>query len=668
MNNLKLSFSSFKLHYFLLFVPAFFMIVWHIIDNSLPGSDGGQFFFGSVSLYENLFLERDNFFESITRYISDIICCRGIKPSLFPALGSPFVILSLGNWNAAFALMGIFYVSLITVFAYLIVFEFTGKKYYSALSAIIVGTLPAVFANAVANVAEIGLIAFLLPAFYFLYKSDHFSVANHSKYFAIFMTLAISVRPVQALIILLLPIIITLWRGRIKNIFTSQQLITISYLLILFLCILLYVPYLRNFGEPLYIHLTRSNFPAYNISIVTDVYINLTIFFTFLFTLFTTLLLYKNQFHALRKELSFKFKNCKNYILQIFLLIFVLNIIIWSLLFHNFFYWVFAATFGTLLDAGNWNLASDNSSDTFITLVLGSIKYNAFYAFYFSLISLFLMSLLNQIIPKQKIFIYVLASALIFPVLTLLSTQAAVVRFVPAIVICMIILLILLGSFKKYSRLPVFLVLSFMLFKSFVFFDYSLNFKFVNHDFYSFAKNKYTPNFPTGFSQEKVESTKDVGLYTLDLLSKYHRKYNFKKAYVDGTSKLTGKYGVDQFKVNNIAIFKNTPFLVGDVDVRNYEKNSYQMAANNGFDFMFLVNPLIHDDGSQKYKDDLEFHYNCNHVTAPCNISPGSLKSFKMILDFVRMINDGSISKTKWELVETIKHYNYDVFILKIKK
>ena len=133
MNNLKLSFSSFKLHYFLLFVPAFFMIVWHIIDNSLPGSDGGQFFFGSVSLYENLFLERDNFFESITRYISDIICCRGIKPSLFPALGSPFVILSLGNWNAAFALMGIFYVSLITVFAYLIVFEFTGKKYYSAL-------------------------------------------------------------------------------------------------------------------------------------------------------------------------------------------------------------------------------------------------------------------------------------------------------------------------------------------------------------------------------------------------------------------------------------------------------------------------------------------------------------------------------------------------------
>ena len=151
------------------------------------------------------------------------------------------------------------------------------------------------------------------------------------------------------------------------------------------------------------------------------------------------------------------------------------------------------------------------------------------------------------------------------------------------------------------------------------------------------------------------------------ILTKYYEKYNFKRAYVDGSSKLTGKYGVDQFKVNNIAKFKKTPFAIGDVDVRKYEKNSYQLAAKYNYDFMFLVNPLVHDDGSQKYKDDLEFYYNCFAVTDPCNISPGSLKSFKMILDFVRMINDGSISKTKWELVETIKHYNYDVFILKLK-
>ena len=348
-------------------------------------------------------------------------------------------------------------------------------------------------------------------------------------------------------------------------------------------------------------------------------------------------------------------------------MIFILNIIIWALLFHNFFYWVFAATFGTFLDVGIWNLASKNSSENFINLFLASIQYNAFYGFYFTFISVLLLILLNKKIPKPNIYIYVLASALLIPVLTLFSTQTAYYRFVPTVTISLVIFLILLGSFKRYTKLPILLVLSFVLFKSFVFFDYSLNFHFVKQDFYSFAQNKYASNFPRGFSQDKADPIKDSDLYTLELLTKYHEKYNFKRAYVDGSSKLTGKYGVDQFKVNNIAKFKKTPFAIGDVDVRKYEKNSYQLAAKYNYDFMFLVNPLVHDDGSQKYKDDLEFYYNCFAVTDPCNISPGSLKSFKMILDFVRMINDGSISKTKWELVETIKHYNYDVFILKLK-
>ena len=146
-----------------------------MFDNSLPTSDGGGFFFRSVTNYANLFLEKDNFFESGIRYLSDIICCRGMKPTLFPALGSPFIILSLGNWDIAYAFMGIFYISLVTIYSYLIIVEFTKRKYFSILSAVIIGTLPAVFSNAIANFAEVGLIAFLLPALYYLYKSKYFT-------------------------------------------------------------------------------------------------------------------------------------------------------------------------------------------------------------------------------------------------------------------------------------------------------------------------------------------------------------------------------------------------------------------------------------------------------------------------------------------------------------
>ena len=666
---LKSTITKLQTQHLLLLVPAFFMLLWHFIDNGLPVSDGGGFFFRSVLLYENFFLEKDNIFESAFRFIKDLVSHRSV-PHLFPALGSIFVILGFGDWNITYALMGIFYVSMITIFAYLFIVEFTGKKYYSALSAIIIGTLPAVFLYTVQNRAEIGLIAFLLPAFYFLYKSNYFSIANYSKYFAIFATLAISVRPIQALILLILPILISLWQGKAKNIFTKEQLTTISYLLILFLCILMYVPYLRTFGEPLYIHLTISNFPAYNISIVTDIYFKLTIVFTFLLAIFTIFLIYKKQFKILYKELSFKFKNYENYILQTFLLIFILNIIIWSASFHAFFNWAFTATFGSLFEVGHWTNPDGSSNQSFMTLLAGNIQGNAFFAFYFTLISVFLLALLNKKIPKPNIYIYVLASALIFPVLSHMSIQTAAVRFMPAIIICMIILFTLLGSFKRYTKLPILLVLSFVLFKSFVFFDYSLNFQFVKQDFYSFAQNKYASNFPRGFSQDKADPIKDSDLYTLELLTKYHEKYNFKRAYVDGSSKLTGKYGVDPHKIKSLSLFKNSSFDLGGYisnNPRKYDENSYKMIANQGYDFMFLLNPLLHDDGSQKYKDDLEYRHNCFAVTDPCNISTGSLESFKVLLDFASMINDGSISKTKWELVETIKHYNYDVFILKLK-
>jgi|LWDU01.1.fsa_nt_gi hypothetical protein len=661
--------TKFKIQYVLLLVPAILMMLWHIMDNIFPASDGGGFFFRSVLIYEDLFLDKDNIFQSFIRFLDHVIAGRGV-PHLFPALGSLILIPSLGNWNVAFALMGIFYVTLITVFSYLIIFEFTRKKYYSILSAIIIGTLPAVFANAINNVAEIALIAFLLPTFYYLYKSNSFSVAHYSKYFAVFMTLALSVRPIQALLILLFPIIITLSRGRIKNIFTNHQFITIAYLFILFLCILLCFPYLRTFGEPLYQHLIRGHFPAYNISVVTDVYLKLTITFTILLGFFTAVLLYKKQFNTFRKELSFKFKNHKNYILPTFLLIFVLNIIVWALSFHSFFYWVFSATFGSLFPAGHWNLPDHTSIGSFSALLSGSIYQNSFYAFYFSLISLFLLSLLNRKIPKPKIFIYIFASSVILPVLTLFSAQTAAVRLVSAVTICVVIFLILLGSFKKYSRLPVFLVLSFVLFKSFVFFDYSLNLKFVNQGFYNFAKNNYTGIFPRGFVQETADPIKDSDLHTLDVLVKYHQKYNFKRVYVDGSSRLTGKYGVDPLKISRLSNLKGKLFQAGgyiESNPRKYDENSYKMIANQGYDFMFLLNPLLHDDGSQKYKDDLKYRHNCFSVTEACCISSGSIESFKAILDIVIMINDGTISQTKWELVETIKQYNYDVFILKLK-
>ena len=662
LNKIKFCFSSFKIYFLLLLVPALYISIWHMFDNSLPTSDGGGFFFRSVTNYANLFLEKDNFFESGIRYLSDIICCRGMKPTLFPALGSPFIILSLGNWDIAYAFMGIFYISLVTIYSYLIIVEFTKRKYFSILSAVIIGTLPAVFSNAIANFAEVGLIAFLLPALYYLYKSKYFTEVSFSKYFAISMALALSIRPIQGIIILILPIIITLFHGKIKGIFSNENLLTIFYMFLIFMCVILYIPYLRYFGEPVYISHINSGTNMPQINFLTNFYFYLTCVFTILLSLCFFILVYTRKINIFYKNLSYKFRNFENYVLPTFLLIFTLNAFVWAFQFNDLLNWVYGATFGSSVEM----LPSLNAKASFIEKISQSISANGFYSFYFVLISLIFFSFLNKSFQKKNFYVLILLSTLILPIITLFGAQTASVRYVPALTICIIIFLILLGSFHKYSRLSFSLLFIFLILKSFVFFDFSINLKFADANFYNFFKTKYTPSIKNTFPI-KVDPIKDATLHALDLLRDYHNKYNFKKVYVDGSSRLTGKYGLDPHKMISLARFKNAPFKVGDVNVPKYNENSYKMIEEQGFDFIFLANPLIHDDGSEECKEQLKYRFNCFINTDECNISPGSLDSFRMYLDVVIKINNGKIEKTNWELIETIRHYNYDVFIMKLR-
>lgn len=650
------------MYFLFLLVPALYITIWHFFDNSLPTSDGGGFFFRSVTNYANLFLDKDNFFESGIRYLSDIICCRGMKPTLFPAIGSPFILLSFGNWDVAYALMGIFYISLVTIYSYLIILEFTQRKNFSIVSAIIIGTLPAVFSNAIANFAEIGLIAFLLPALYYLYKSNYFSEVKYSKYFAISMTLALSIRPVQGIIILILPIFITLVYGRLKKTFSNENLITVFYMFLIFMCVILYTPYLRYFGEPVYISHLNSGTNIPQINFLTNLYFYLTCVFSLLLAVSIFIIIYTKKINTFYKSLSYKFRNFENFLLPTFLLIFSLNALVWAFQFNDLLNWVYGATFGSSVEM----LPSLNAKATFFQKITQSISANGFYTFYFTLITLILFLFLNKSFPKRNLYIGILVSSLVFPIITLFGAQTASVRYVPAITITIIIFLILLGNLKKYSKLSFSLLFLFILFKSFIFFDHSINLKFADENLYSLGNTKFSPSLKNVFPI-KVDPVKDATLHALDLLREYHKTYKFNKVYVDGSSRLTGKYGLDPHKMISLARFKNAPFRVGDVNVPKYNENSYKMIEEQGYDFIFLANPLLHDDGSNDYKEHLEYRFNCFINTDDCNISPGSLDSFRMYLDIVIKINNGKIKDTNWELIETIRHYNYDVFVMKLK-
>ena len=161
----------------------------------------------------------------------------------------------------------------------------------------------------------------------------------------------------------------------------------------------------------------------------------------------------------------------------------------------------------------------------------------------------------------------------------------------------------LLGNLKKYSKLSFSLLFLFILFKSFIFFDHSINLKFADENLYSLSNTKFSPSLKNVFPI-KVDPVKDATLHALDLLREYHKTYKFNKVYVDGSSRLTGKYGLDPHKMISLARFKNAPFRVGDVNVPKYNENSYKMIEEQGYDFIFLAEPWedIYKKDKERYE------------------------------------------------------------------
>ena len=296
------------------------------------------------------------------------------------------------------------------------------------------------------------------------------------------MTLALSIRPVQGIIILILPIIITLIYGKIKKIFSNEILLTIFYMFLIFMCVILYTPYLRYFGEPVYISHINSGTNMPQINFLTNLYFYLTCIFTILMSVSIFILFYTRKIKIFYKNLSYKFSNLENYVLPTFLLIFTLNALVWAFQFNDLLNWVYGATFGSSVEM----LPSLNAKASFIEKISQSISANGFYTFYFILINLILFLLLNRSFPKKNFYVLILLSALILPIITIFGAQTASVRYVPAVTICIIVFLILLGSFEKYARSSFSLLFIFLIMKSFVFFDFSINLKFTGNKFYNF--------------------------------------------------------------------------------------------------------------------------------------------------------------------------------------
>ena len=641
------------------FLPIMAMTIWHIFDISLPIDDGSGYFFRSYSHAQHFFVLENNFFESTIDFFKHLLFERGSKPILFPAIGLPAIFLSFGNFQIGYLLLNVFYLSIILYYSYLLILEFSKNRFFSAISAAIIGMSPAVFDQAIYNAAEIGITMFIFPFFYYLLKSDYLTKKNYSYLFAISFALLFSIRPLQAFLITFLPIIVYFYNGYKAKFFTSKDLITIAYIIFTTIIVLITIPHLKNFGSSVYIEHMNNGDHSAQIYFLESLYYNLTFFLYSIFIFVNFLIYKKNKYEFLKYEnlkLNYKIKN--SYLISSVSLFSILIIIIWGYQLNDLINWIYGSTFGSMIS----DQPALNSNLSFLQKIHEANVWNGIFTLY-ALFSIFLLFfILNRLRLVLPSFMYIILSALPVFFLLFLSSQSDPYRLASGYVILFFVILILISSLKKYLTVVIILLSFFLTLKTVIFYDH--HFSFSKTDYISLAGNiGAEKHFRNNINKEKSPT-----FLALDIIKKYHNKYNFKKIYVDGHSKSHGKNSIDSYKMRNYLEYRAENFKVDAPYFRKYDDNTYKSLDKlHNFDFMLLTNPLFHDDGSLEYQNKLNYYLSCTNPNDSCNQAPGSLHSFRLHIDLVKKIADGTISKTRWQLIDTIKIYNYDVFILKLK-
>tara|TARA_B100000989_G_C19533072_1_gene471468 strand:- start:13135 stop:15186 length:2052 start_codon:yes stop_codon:yes gene_type:complete len=670
VENLKL---QFKLYHLFLLIPPVLALLWHIFDVRYPVSDGGGLFFSSVLEYKNFFDKGNNIFNSTFSFIRDAFCCRGDKPIIFSEFGALFVFLAFGNINIAYALMGIFYISMVVFFSYFIIYEYTNDSFFSTLAAVFIGLFPSVHNVTYQNYSDIGLLAFTLPSLYFILKAKYFTEAKYCKLFIFFSCFAFLMRPVEAIIILVPILAANLIIGKFKNIYDFNDIISIFYSFIIFLLILFATPLIMYFGEPLMQKVGTQSGVEISEQIVTNFnnyYILLTVIIFLIVMIITLFLHYQNKLALIVRNFTLRFSDYKNNVLSTFSIFFLVNTLFWMFEFSDLAIWTYTSTFGPLIEM----LPADNVSLNIFEKFLSNISLLGITHLSFLIFLSFLLLFLNrkfQILPKE---VYVLYIPILIFLLTFLSTQTSAVRNLTAFIIMIIFFLVFIGSFKKFRKVTYMLFLIFISVNISFFISYTLKFNLIDDKNFATNLSKIYHNIPIihknlrfhgalPFPVEVYDPDQDI----FEIIIDYRKKYKFEKLYIDGTSILHRQKGIDPSKIAQLAYITNQKFSAGTVHVQNYDINSYLMVEQLGYDFMFLINPLLLNDGTKKYRENLYYYFNCKKRSDGCSISTGSLDSTRMILDFIVRLYEGSIQKTNWEHVDTINYMNYEIYVLKLK-
>ncbi|MBX3710094.1 MAG: hypothetical protein KIT56_06200 [Gammaproteobacteria bacterium] len=214
-------------------LPVLFTSLWLLNHSQLPTSDATDYLITGHKIY--LHFTENGFWYGLLHF--DI--ARGWRPIFFSVLVAPFLLISHDNLSFAYHAVTITCVFTSAVYIYLLS-RLLLDRWPSIIAANVVCLLPFVLVPGLDFFAEIALFPAVIGSLYHLIQSDYFRHKKHAIGFIICFSLAIVIRPVEAVTELFFVLIVFLFSGWYRGIFSIKQIFSVialgfSALFLLFL-------------------------------------------------------------------------------------------------------------------------------------------------------------------------------------------------------------------------------------------------------------------------------------------------------------------------------------------------------------------------------------------------------------------------------------------------
>ena len=212
---MKKSFSSYASILFVI-LPVIISLAWHINNQGWPNDDAAEYM---KTAYHQYLVFQDGSLLDGFRALYQI---RNWRPTLFPAVATPFLLLFKGNVLAAkgAALITCFLVCQIYIYA-------IARRYLDSLRASLVaasvGSCTANIFSSLVFFSEIAWLAFFTGFVFHLLKSEFFRKRIQAAIAGIFLGLAALVRPAETAIIAILPLIGMIAMALVRKVFSLKN-------------------------------------------------------------------------------------------------------------------------------------------------------------------------------------------------------------------------------------------------------------------------------------------------------------------------------------------------------------------------------------------------------------------------------------------------------------